>query len=229
MAVIKMKGGGNMAVYAYDPNLAKQWSNDIVGMINGGSISINEISRKFSEQLEVLVQPNVWTGAAAKANYLNFLDTHQNLINFSNQFGQAFSESMNEVNRSVANLEEINLGVDSNVATTFGALSFDRLTELSEANVSVDAVRYDYGKIASIGQALDEISRSLSELNSNLSSKISLLNDGSGMWDGNSAEAAKDKLNYVLNSNMPKITESLSICIKNISEAAANAQAADRV
>ncbi len=217
-----------MMAFVYDPALAKEWSNDIVQMINGGEISINQISKKFSEQLEVLVQPNVWTGAAAKANYQNFLQTHQDLVNFSNQFGQAFSESMNEVNRSVANLEEINLGTDSNVSSTFGALSFDKLTELSEANVFVESVTYDYSQISSIGDALNEISRSLTELNENLTSKINELDNGKGMWDGNAAESTKAKLNSVLNNNMPKIMESLGVCIKNISEAAVNAQAADR-
>ena len=76
-----------MSVFAYNPEAAKSWSSSIIEFLNGGSDSVGACSKKFSEQIEKLVQPNVWTGAAAAKNYQNFLETHQSLIKFINDFG----------------------------------------------------------------------------------------------------------------------------------------------
>lgn len=216
-----------MSVFAYDPEAAKAWANKVVEYLNGGSESVSACSKKFSEQIEKLVQPNVWTGAAASKNYQNFLETHQALINFVNNFGNAFQEAMNSVNASVANLEVANLGADTNVSSTFGTLSYDQLTQLSQENINKDVVRYDYATISGIGNALNSIYSSLESINSSLSSKINELNNGSSIWDGNAAESAKENLSSTLKTNMDKVMEALNVCIKNISTAAEAAQTAD--
>ena len=45
-----------MSVFAYDPNLAKNWANEVVNYLNGGADSVSNISKKFNEQIETLVQ-----------------------------------------------------------------------------------------------------------------------------------------------------------------------------
>ncbi len=217
-----------MTVFAYNPESAKQWANSVVNFISGGSDSISAISKQFTDQMEKLVGPHVWTGAAAAQNYKNFLETHQALVTFSNQFGEAFSESMNSINRSVEELEISNLGVNTNVGSTFGSLTFAQLSALSEENINVAEVRYDYNTIISIGTALNQIFTSLESLNTNLTTKINELNNGSAIWDGTSAENAKQKLFSTLTTNMNKVMENLKICIGNISKAAEAAQVADR-
>ena len=81
-----------MAVFAYNPDAAKSWANSVVNYLNGGSESVSACSRRFSEQIEKLVQPNVWTGAAAAKNYQNFMDTHQAMIKFINSFPASLSK-----------------------------------------------------------------------------------------------------------------------------------------
>ena len=161
-------------------------------------------------------------------NYQNFLETHQALVNFINSFGDAFQNAMNSVNQSVANLEVANLGTDTNVESAFGTLTYDQLTALSEQNITKDVVRYDYATISEIGSALNQIFTTLQDVNSSLNNKINELNNGSSMWDGEAAESAKENLANVLKTNMTKVNETLNICIKNISDAAAAAQAADK-
>ena len=217
-----------MAVFAYDPALAKNWANEVVNYLNGGSESFHECSRKFSEQIEALVQPNVWTGAAAAKNYQNFLETHQAMINFINAFGDAFQNAMNSINQNIASLEVANLGADTNVSTAFGTLSYDQLSALSEENINKEVVRYDYAAIVSIGGVLNNIYTTLQTVNTNLTNKINELNSGASIWDGDAAGNARDELSNTLNTNMTKVFENLNICINNIKTAGEAAQVADQ-
>ena len=214
-----------MSGIAYDPERFRVWANDVVKYLNGDGDSIGYCSRKFSEQMETLVQPDVWTGDAASKNYHNFLETHQALVTFVNSFGEAFEQGMNEINKIVNNLEVANLGVNTNVASTFGTLSYDQMSTLSEENVKTDTVKYNYTAISSIGKALDQIYGNLESINTNLTTKLNELNDGSGMFDCNTAQGVKESLTNTLNTNMQKILECLNICIENISAAAEAASA----
>lgn len=218
-----------MSTFSYDPNAAKAWANSILNYLNGGSESISVCSRKFNEQTEKLVQPNVWTGPAALKNYQDFLETHQALVRFVNSFGEAFEQAMNSINTSVSNLEIANAGgVGNSISSNFGSLSFEQLTNLSQENINKDVVRYDYVTITSIGSALNNIYGTLESVNTSLNNKINELNNGSSIWDGNAAEKAKETLSETLRSNMSKVLEALNICIKNIQEAAEAAEMADR-
>ena len=216
-----------MSGIAYNPERVKAWANSVVNYLNGDSDCIGYCSRKFSEQMEKLVQPNVWTGDAASQNYHNFLETHQALVTFVNSFGEAFEQGMNEINKIVNNLEVANLGVNTNVASTFGTLSYDQMSTLSEENVKTDTVKYDYTTISSIGEALKQIYGNLESINTNLTTKINELNDGSEMFEGNTAQGVKESLTNTLNTNMQKVMECLNICISNISAAAEAARTVD--
>lgn len=216
-----------MSVFSYNPDQVRVWANNVVNYLNGGSESVQACSRKFSEQVERLVQPNVWTGAAAAKNYQNFLETHQALINFVNNFGRAFEETMNEVNKNVQNLEVTNLGADSNVGNTFGTLSYSQLQALSAENINKEVVRYDYATISTIGSELSKVVTMLNDVYSKLNTEINKLNNGSSIWDGTSAENAKETLLNTLKTNMDKVMEALNVCVNNISEAASLAQMAD--
>lgn len=217
-----------MSVFAYNPEAAKAWANSVVNYLDGGAESVNACSKKFNEQLEKLVQPNVWTGPAALKNYQDFLTTHNALVSFVNKFGEAFEEAMNSVNQSVSNLEVSNAGGTGNsIASTFGTLSFDQLSELSSQNIDTGVVRYDYATISSIGSELNSILSSLESIKTSLSSKIGELNNGNAVWDGTAAESAKETLNNTLSTGMAAVMEPLNVCISNISAAAEAAQMAD--
>ncbi len=217
-----------MSVFAYNPEAAKSWANGIVNYLNGGSESISACSKKLSEQIEILVQPNVWTGSAAAQNYQNFMDTHRAFIKFINSFGDAFRDSMTKVNKAVAELEMANLGADTNIESTFGTLSYDQIAALSEQNINKAEVTYDYDKISEVSSSLKSIVAMVDSIKTNLTNKINELNNGSGMWDGTSAEQAKETLSSIISSNMQKINELLTIDVKEISDAAARASQVDR-
>lgn len=217
-----------MSVFAYNPESAKVWADSVVTYLNGDSNSIYACSKKFDEQIERLVQPNVWTGAAASQNYQNFMAMHQALINFTNSFGEAFQEAMNSINKNIASLEISNLGADTNVSTTFGILTYNQLSQLSEENVNKVEVRYDYATITSIGSELSKIEATLEEVSGNLKRKIEELNSGVSIWDGDAAENVKENLLNVVDTNMSTVSESLQLCIGNISAAAEAAQLADQ-
>lgn len=217
-----------MAVFAYNPVTVSSWSKEVLNKLNGETESVNECSKKFNEQIEKLVQPNVWTGAAASQNYQNFMETHQALITFVNKFGMAFEEAMNSVNRSVNELEVANLGRDTNVLETFGTLNYNQISALSEENINKEVIRYDYAAIIDIGNVLNQIKGTLEKVSESLKVKINELNNGTSMWDGEAAEKSKERLQQTLTTNMQKVFESLNVCINNITAAAKDAQAADR-
>ncbi len=214
--------------FVYNPESVKSWSNSLVKSINGEEDSVSSCTRKFSELMSELVKPAVWTGSAAYQNYQNFLETHNALVAFSNEFGEAFATTMNEVAKNVAGLEVANLGTDTNVATTFGELSFNQLSQMAAENINKELVTYDYEVISSIGNSLKQIKEVLDGVKVNLLSTINRLNSGEGIWDGDAAESAKTTLSNTANTNMTKIYSNLDICISNISEAAIAAQNADK-
>ena len=216
-----------MSVFTYDPDAARTWANSIVEYLNGGNESFEGCSKKFRDQIARLVQPNVWTGSAAAANYQNFLTTHQAMLNFVNSFGESFQSAMNKVNQAVSNLEVSNLGADTNVSSTFGTLTYEQLSTLSEENINKQVVRYDYNEIVSIGADLNTIYTELQTVKTNLEKKIEELNSGAAIWDGDAAGRAREELTNVLNSNMTRIFENLDTCITNIKDAGEAALAAD--
>ena len=217
-----------MSVFQYDPSLAKTWSQAVVNYLDGDGESVRICSQKFSQQMEVLVQPNVWTGAAAYQNYQNFMETHNAMIKFINQFGMAFEEAMHNVTASIQELEVSNLGKSTNVSSTFGTLSYQQISELAEANINQEHVTYDYAQIMSIGENLKSIRSSLDSVVSSLKSKINELASGAGIWEGDSATSARENLLSTIEKNMPEIISALEKCDQNIALAGQNAQAADR-
>ena len=212
----------------YDPTEVKNWSNAVVDYLDGGGVSIKGCTNKFNEQMEKLVQPNIWTGAAAAKNFQNFMETHNALIKFTNEFGGAFSSAMTEVAKNVNDLEVGNLGENTNVSATFGSLSYSQLNEMAVKNINQDAVRYDYTAIVGIGSELARIKTSLTEVRSSLVNKINELDSGREIWDGGAAAAAREELTSVITKNMEEIEKTLDICIKNIATAGEKAQHADQ-
>ena len=212
-----------MAIFRYDPARINSWSNKIARYLDE---NIASCSKKFSEQMDLLAQPNVWTGAAAAKNYINFTETQAALIKFINSFGTAFQEAMVSVNENVAELEVSNLGTNTNVAGSLN-LSYNNLETNVPETIRQEAVVYDYSTIIEIGSSLNTIKGELTEVYSNLKTEISYVNDNSGLWDGNAAASAREQLESTLTTNMDAVLENLEVCINNISKAAQNAQNAD--
>lgn len=213
-----------MSVFRYDPTLVNNWSNAVVEYLNG---DIQRCSSDFNSQIEALIQPGVWTGAAASQNYHDFMDTHNAMLKFINAFGAAFQEAMTSVSKNVADLEIANLGADTNVAGSLN-LNYQQMNEYAEQNINKDAVIYDYAAIVSIGSELNSIRTNLSDVYEKLKTKIAEVNNGSGLWDGDAAAKAQEELSSTLTTNMSKVLEYLDKCISNIKTAGENAQNADR-
>ncbi len=213
-----------MAIFRYDPAGVNTWSNAVVKYLDE---DVANCSKNFNEQVEKLIQPGVWTGAAAAQNYHDFMDTHNALLKFINSFGTAFEEAMTSVNKSIANLEVSNLGKDTNVASSL-SLNYSQLNVLAEQNISKETVIYDYAVIVDIGGNLSSIRASLNDVYASLKTKIDEVNNGSGLWDGDAAEKAREELSTTLTTNMDKVLEYLEKCISNITKAGENAQNADR-
>ena len=212
--------------FAYGPSITI-WAKEINNLIGGEGDTIRSCTEKMKSQMEQLTQPDVWTGSAAVQNFSNFMQTENALISFANEFGEKFTSAVKNTNDAVEQLELGNLAQNTNISGIMDSLSFNQLSAMAEANINKETVLYNYNVIAQIGTELATIQTQLETINSSLLAKINQLDDGSAMWDGNSAESARESLSGVLNTNMPKIFENLNICIRNISAAAEAAKVAD--
>ena len=213
-----------MAIFEYDGKEVNAWANTIIKYLEE---DVASCSKKFNEQIERLIQPKVWKGAAAARNYHDFMETHNALLTFINSFGTAFQDVMIAVNKGVASLEIANLGKDTNVGSSL-SLNYSQHNALTEENIGKEKEVYDYATIQDIGGNLNHIRVSLNDVYSNMKTKIAEINNGSGFWEGNAAEKAKDELTTTLTTNMDKVLECLEKCISNITKSGENAQAADR-
>lgn len=212
-----------MSIFRYDPNAIRTWSNKVARYMDE---DIQNVSNRFKAQIDALVQPGVWTGDAALKNYQNFVDTHNALTNFINNFGESFQNAMNAVNQNVADLEDSNLGVNSNAKEALN-LTYSNISDIEPETIKSDTITYDYGQIQSIGEELAKIKNDLTEVYANLKNAIQEINNNEGLWDGDAAERARDELTSTLTSNMDKVLQCLEVCISNIKFAGENAAAAD--
>ena len=216
-----------MSVFTYNQANIKAWSNSILNYLNGGDNSFESCSRKFTEQIDNLAKPNVWTGEAAQANFNDFLETQKAFKAFVDSFGLAYQEAMNSLKSAVAMLESNNLGNSSSITDIVGDISYNQLSDVSASVIVTDHVTYNYNEIVNISNNLANIKISLDEVNSNLNSEISKIGEDSDIWGGSGAETSKQNLLSVLQKNMDAINSSLDRCISNIKTAADNAQQFD--
>lgn len=215
-----------MAVFKYVPEGMTKWVNQILDDIGGSGETLKSASDKFKAQIDALLAPGVWTGSAAKANFDNFLTTHDAFAKFANDFMSKFESSMTELNTQVGQLEATNLGSAGNVI--LGAINKVDLANLDTKEIDVDYVTYDYATIVSIGQELDSIRKNLAVFQSNIESHLSWIANGSGSyWEGNAAESTLQTLKDSVTTNMEQINSALEVCISNITKAGENAQSAD--
>ena len=201
-----------MAIFRYDPVEINTWSNKVARYLDE---NVSNCSNKFSQQIEILAQPNVWTGAAAAQNYKDFTETHLALIKFINNFGTAFQEAMTSVNKNVANLEISNLGANTNASNSMN-LSYSNINDFVPETIKQETIVYDYARIVEIGGELANIKSELTDVYNNLKNEINKVNDGSGLWDGDAAASARETLYNTLTTNMDSVLESLETCIMNI-------------
>ena len=216
-----------MSVFTYNQANIKAWSTNIMNYLNGGDSSFETCSRKFTEQIDNLAKPNVWTGAAAQANFNDFLETQKAFKAFADSFGSGYQQAMNALRSNVANLEQSNLGTTASITDSIGDISYTSLSDLSASVITTDHVTYDYNEIVSISNNLSNIKGILDEIYSKLQSEISRIGEGSDIWGGSGAETSKQNLLDVLSKNMEVVNANLERCISNIKTAADNAQQLD--
>lgn len=216
-----------MSVFTYNQENIKAWSTNIMNYLNGSDHSFGTCSKKFTEQIDNLAKPNVWTGDAAKANFNDFLDTQKAFKAFTDSFGAAYQDAMNNLRNYVAQLETNNLGSSTSITDAIGEIGYTQLSTLSASSITTDHVTYDYNEIANISNNLNEIKSTLVEVYADLKTEVEKIGEGSDIWGGSGAETSKQNLLDVLTKNMDVINANLDRCIGNIKTAADNAQQLD--
>ena len=218
-------GMGEAGKIHFNANQFDAWSKGVLNCLDGDSNSVRSCSKKLAEQIEILVQPGVWSGAALKTNYNNFFNAHKALITFVNTFGDKYKEAMNEVNKSMALLETTNLGVNPD-ASNYGNLNYSAIENRIQAvSVNEEDITYDYYKIKEIAGELKKIKNTLDEVFSKMEKKISSLTDGA--MTGKKANDSVSELNLCVKINYKDIADALDICISNIMTSAENAESAN--
>ena len=217
-------------MFIFNPAEVRTWAGRVLNNFNGGdSNTAIGCSKEFGQQLEKLVQPNVWTGDAAKKNYQDFIETNNMMVALINDFGRKFEESLNQAARLVSDMEVANLGADTTVVASYGGLSYEQLSELSQSSFNTDVVRYNYTAISEIHDALTSILRRLDDtVFKNTVDRLNEIGHGTGdIWEGTAAQTANQSLVAFLNKYKEEIDAQFSRCINNINQALQNAQQLD--
>lgn len=215
--------------FTFDPDRVNIWVNDVNTCLNGEEPSLYRTCMLFNEQLQKLVQPDVWTGSAAARNYQAFVETHNIMVDFINLFSSVFKEKMSYITYELMDMENDKYFYDYSILNMFGVLNYNNLKKLSEQNINKSIIRYDYNTISAIKNALNIIFDDLTEVRKTLEGKLEVLNDNTGLWDGSAALNAKEDLSNLLKTNMDKIFEHLDTCINNIELALENAKSVDNM
>lgn len=224
-----LKEGIIMTVLKYDPDLIKNWASRIIGKVNDGSEnSFSTVTKQLGEILNKVASEKYWTGAAAAKNYTDFVETNNNFIKFLNDFGKTFSESMQEFNSNINELEVTNLGQATNVANEFGQLSYVQVNETLKESIETSEVTYDYDALIELSNQARNVRDSIDEVKNNLFNIISEVGENGNFWTGVAAEKTKQELINLLNQRLAKVKEGLEVCINNFETAANNAKAADK-
>lgn len=215
-----------MESFVYDATAVRNWASrvdDLIGGSGSGSngLSISQCTKKFNETLEQLVRPNVWNGEGAKENYKWFIKATNSLVSLMNAFVSTFSQTTGEYAKKVQQLEKMTLGLDSNIANTFGSLNAQQLAKLSEVNVRDDCVQYNYKVLDSILNSLKVIISQVELVKNDILNVIDQIGEGSNFWTGDFANDFRVQLRSVLLSGMGDVDNNLNTCINNIEYAIA--------
>ncbi len=219
----------------FNPTAASTWTKSMIAYLSGdgggdasGGGSVGGEAARLKEQMNNLLQPNVWTGAAAMKNFENFVETYNSMVRFVNQFGEAFKEAMKDVATKIGSLEAANLAESGDyVSAPFGDVTYENIANMDTTSIDTENVVYDYGIITGIGAIMNSIRVCLENHVNALKNLLEQIGSDSDTWGGTAAENTKSELLNIINSNMPAIYESLDLCINNIKTAAENAQNLD--
>lgn len=205
--------------FVYDPAQVSAWCRIVTDYISGGGDSFQNCLKKLNEQLEKLVQPNVWSGESAKANYDNFIQASNSFVSFLNSFNGVFSTTMTEFAKNVQNLEVSTLGVNSNIMGTFGTIDRVALDSMSQTNVNTDKVVYNFNVLNDIFDNLRSISQMLGASYDGLNKTLNQIGDNSEFWTGDTANQMRAELQKILTNSYNEWYALLEQCTNNIMEA----------
>ena len=206
----------------FDPVGMKGWTSGVVSVLDN---SIAGCAKRFDSKAKELVVGHVWEGSAAKENYKNLQEAHNNFIKMMNSFGDAYAEGMNKAREAIENLEITNLGTSTNVGS-MGTVDFAAMAEMEEASTNTDRVVYDYDTITGIASDLKAIKDDLEQACTDLLTKLGELGSDDN-WNGEAANSAKEAMEDAIKSCKPDLMASLELCITNVDTAAKNAASAD--
>lgn len=214
-------------VFRYDPSLIIQWVKDIDSLIAGEGLDVRSFAsevRDFQNAMSELVQPGVWEGSAAYANYNNMYEALTYMIKFFNNFNASFVAAIKSANDQIAQLEISNLGSDTNLSGMLTNAEAQSISAFAADLANKEKVVYDIAKISMVGATFKKLQSEMSITASRLTQFISKLDNGTGMWDGNAATNVKSQLTSVVQSNSNDIFNAIQKCINNIIEAGASAE-----
>ncbi len=214
-------------IFRYDPELFSKWVRDIDSLIAGDGLDVRSFSsevKDFQGVMGELVQPGVWEGSAAYANYNNMYEALCTMVTFYRNFDEAFVNSMKSATEQIAQLEISNLGADTNIAGVLSNFEAQTISANAADLANKEKVVYDIAKISMIGAKLKKLQYEMSITNSRLAQYLSMLDNGSGMWDGNLALNVRGQLTQVVQKDSNDIFNAIEKCIQNIIEAGASAE-----
>lgn len=202
--------------YVFDAERVSEWSNRVLKFINGDSDSIESLSKKVNTQLEVMTDPEVWSGASAVANYRDMMDTYVLLIQFSNAFADDFKVNIDAARDNAQMIEEANKGVNISIATAFGEVTVNGIPAPVEASIAEDRTVYDKNRIQEVVREFNGIMGTLGQIESVLRARLEELDGKNGWFEGTFANRLQEESIDNINKYCKPIVENLQKCVDNM-------------
>lgn len=214
--------------YVFEADRVSEWANRVLKFVNGDSDSIEALSKKVNAQMQVMTDPEVWSGASAVANYRDMMDTYVLLIQFANAFAEDFKYNVDAASKNAQMIEEANKGVNITIASEFGEVTVNGIPAPVEAAIAQDRTVYDKNRIQEVVREFNSIMSSLGQIESVLRSRLDEVDGKNGWFEGVFANRLQEACIENINKYCKPIVENLQKCVDNMQRRISNVIDADQ-
>lgn len=213
-----------MSRFSYnEANLNIWYSNVIAYLTDGGNVSsvggIQTQLNTFSEKIKEVAESGKFTGPAARTHYTAMAEVHNATAKFLNSFSEEFRNVIQSLKSYVSNVEATS-GFDASYSTS-NTTDINRLNETFDAGTTNEAtVNYDGEMFDSAIATFDTVTQNIESLIENVKTEISKIGSENSVndviWDGDQAVANKEAMLSIIDSEFPKVRESIETSRANL-------------
>lgn len=221
-----------MTKFSYNETNLNNWYSTVVSYLtDGGNVSsvggIQTQLNTFSEKIKEVAESGRFTGPAAKTHYTAMAEVHNATAKFLNLFSEEFKNVIQSLKSYVSNVEATS-GFDASYSTS-NVADINKLNDAFDAGATNEAtVNYDAEMFDSAILTFDTVTQNIQTLMENVKTEISKIGSESTadvdvIWNGDQAALNKEAMISIIDSEFPKINDSIETSRANLNTFKSNA------